>query len=53
MITGKDLIDLGYKPGKWFKEAIEHVNENQLSGDNLISYLKTVSPTIKIGRAHV
>ncbi len=44
MITGKDLIDLGYKPGKWFKEAIEFANRNQLSGDSLKNYLETVCP---------
>lgn len=26
IITGKDLIDLGYKPGRWFANAIEAVN---------------------------
>ena len=46
MITGKDIIDLGYKPGKWFKEAIEYVNKKQLSGQDLVAYLETVSPTI-------
>ncbi|MCH8568971.1 MAG: RtcB family protein [Balneolales bacterium] len=46
MITGKDLIELGYKPGKWFKEAIEYSNDNQLSGDDLKSYLETVSPKV-------
>jgi tRNA-splicing ligase RtcB len=44
MITGKDLIDLGYRSGKWFKEAIEHANSNQLSGDSLKSYLKSIRP---------
>src|SRR5580698_5163208 len=44
--TGKELIELGYKPGKWFKEAIDHINQNQLSGDGLVSYLQSVSPKI-------
>ena len=26
MITGKDLIEKGYKPGKWFADALEAVN---------------------------
>ncbi len=46
MITGKDLLDLGFKTGKWFKEAIEYANEHQLSGESLRSYLEQVSPTI-------
>lgn len=44
MITGKDLIDLGYKPGKWFKEAIEFANQSALSGEGLKAYLDAVSP---------
>jgi tRNA-splicing ligase RtcB (3'-phosphate/5'-hydroxy nucleic acid ligase) len=44
MITGKDLIDLGYKPNKWFKDAIDYANQNQLSGDSLKNYLETVQP---------
>lgn len=46
MITGKELIDLGYRPSKWFKEAIEHANLNNLTGDDLAIYLKTVAPKI-------
>lgn len=45
MITGKDLIDLGYKPGKWFKGAIDHANLHQLSGEGLTSYIRSVAPT--------
>lgn len=44
MITGKDLTDLGFKPGKWFKDAIEYSNQNGLSGDSLANYLAKVSP---------
>jgi tRNA-splicing ligase RtcB len=44
MITGKEIIDLGFKSGKWFKEAIAYANQNQLSGDSLINYLQSVSP---------
>ena len=29
-ITGKTLIELGFESGKWFPEAIEYVNCNQL-----------------------
>ncbi|HEX8503848.1 MAG TPA: RNA-splicing ligase RtcB, partial [Hymenobacter sp.] len=44
MVTGKDLLDLGLKPGKWFKDALEHINANDLSGDGLHAYLDTVKP---------
>jgi len=37
---------MGYKPSKWFKEAIEFANAKELSGEQLIAYLKTVSPKI-------
>ncbi|MFN3666319.1 MAG: RNA-splicing ligase RtcB, partial [Sediminibacterium sp.] len=44
MITGKDLIDLGFKQGKWFKEVIEYANQHQLSGDSLKQYVESVRP---------
>ncbi|MFD1468632.1 RtcB family protein [Hymenobacter caeli] len=44
MTTGKDLLDLGFKSGKWFKEALEHINANGLEGDALRAYLDTVKP---------
>ena len=46
MITGKELIELGYRPSKWFKDAIDFANENNLSGESLIEYLKAASPTV-------
>lgn len=44
MITGNTLIDLGYKPAKWFKDAIGHANKNKLEGVQLECYLKSVCP---------
>lgn len=44
MITGNDITALGYKPAKWFKEAIEHANKHELSGDALAEYLQTMAP---------
>ena len=44
MITGQDLLNLGFKPGKWFKEAIAYANDNQLSGEALFVYLETFRP---------
>ncbi|MEK6477114.1 RtcB family protein [Catalinimonas sp. 4WD22] len=43
-ISGKTLIALGYEPGKWFQEAIEHANKYQLEGEALTTYLDTVKP---------
>ena len=43
-ITGKTLIELGYIPGDWFKNALLHINENELTGDELEEYLEKVSP---------
>lgn len=44
MITGKDFIALGYKPGKQFKEALEYANQHRLNGEALKNYLEEVSP---------
>jgi RNA-splicing ligase RtcB len=44
MTTGKDLLDLGFKSGKWFKEALEHINAHALEGDALLAYLREVGP---------
>lgn len=46
MITGKDFIDLGYKPGKWFAAALAYVNERELSGEELTAYLEDLQPTV-------
>jgi len=43
-ITGKDLIELGYRQGKWFSAALDHANANQLTGDALVTYLDGVVP---------
>jgi len=40
MITGKELIALGCKSGKWFPEAIAHINANNLSNDEILEYVK-------------
>ena len=39
-ITGKDLIKLGYRQGKWMKDTLVYINKNQLQGDALQSYLE-------------
>ena len=43
-ITGKTLIALGYKPGKWFKDALAYVNAHGLTGESLTTYLDAVQP---------
>ncbi len=45
-ITGKNLVALGYKPGKWFREAIEYANTHQLENEALIDYLNKMAPDI-------
>ena len=40
MITGKELIKLGFKPEKWFSEAINYINENGLSENEMLEYLE-------------
>ncbi|WP_299434278.1 RtcB family protein [uncultured Aquimarina sp.] len=39
-ITGKTLIDLGFRSGKWFPEAIEHINTHQLADEAMLAYLE-------------
>ncbi len=46
MITGKTLIDLGYKPSKWFGKVLSHANAHNLSGQQLIDYVESVKPQI-------
>lgn len=41
-ITGKTLIDLGYQPGRWFREALAYTNTYKLEGAALIEYLDSV-----------
>ena len=47
--TGKELIAMGFKSGKWFKEAIAHVNEHQLEGDDLNNYLEQFKSPPAVG----
>lgn len=44
MITGNELVELGFKPGKWFKEALVYINENNLTGDSLVEYMTSIVP---------
>lgn len=44
LITGDDIINLGFKSGKWFKDVINYANLHQLSGESLRSYIESVRP---------
>lgn len=46
MITGNNLIELGFRPGKWFGEALEYANRKQLKGKALEAYLQKIAPKI-------
>jgi tRNA-splicing ligase RtcB (3'-phosphate/5'-hydroxy nucleic acid ligase) len=37
--TGANIIELGFRQGVWFKEAIEYINDNQLQNDEIETYL--------------
>ena len=39
-ITGNDLIALGFAPKKWFAEALEYINENNLDETQMKEYLE-------------
>ena len=43
-ISGQHLIDLGYKPGRWFQTALHDINEQNLSGDAMVAYLDAHQP---------
>jgi hypothetical protein len=44
MITGKDLINLGYKPNKLFKDAINYINNNGLTIEDIRTYMDSIQP---------
>ena len=39
-VNGHTLIELGYRPAAWFKTAIEYINENELSQEQIAIYLE-------------
>lgn len=39
-ITGKEIRELGYPSGAWYKEAIAYINEKQLNQAEMENYLK-------------
>ncbi len=55
LINGHDLINFGYRQGKWMKDALVHINENQLEGAALHQYLEQfrLPPEIKLHKQSV
>ncbi len=39
-VSGNELIALGYRPGKWFAEALEHIHQNNLNEEEMQAYLE-------------
>lgn len=39
-VTGHTLIELGYRQGKWMKDAIEYINTNKLNETEMADYLE-------------
>ena len=49
MVTGRDLQELGYKPGPLFRTILNHVVESQLNGvietrDQALDFIRTNYP---------
>lgn len=44
MITGKILVELGYSPGKWFKPALEYLNNNNIPEDKITDHIEQFLP---------
>ncbi len=44
MINGKNLIEWGYQPGKWFRVALEYINQPQTTAKEAVSYLNKMQP---------
>lgn len=39
-VTGKDIRELGFPPGKWYREAIDHINAERLDEGAMMEYLE-------------
>ena len=47
-ITGNELIALGFTPKKWFAEALEYINENNLENKEDLRKINTHVKTCKM-----
>ncbi len=45
LVNGRTLIELGFAPDRWFKDAIEYINDNLLSDEAMLIYLKQFEQT--------
>lgn len=43
-IDGHTLINLGFKPARWFREAISHLNSHPMSEGEMLDYLEQFRP---------
>ena len=48
-IDGKRLIELGFRPAKWFPQAMEFVNSNELTENEVMEYLEQFRSPDPIG----
>ncbi len=39
-VTGEELIRLGFKPEKWFKDALAHINSHPMAEAQMLEYLE-------------
>lgn len=39
-ITGHDIKAMGFPPAKWYRKAIDHINDNELSKEEIETYLE-------------
>lgn len=44
MSIAEVLISMGYKPGKTFKKAIQHIKETGITGDAIREYMDSIQP---------
>lgn len=47
-VTGKDLIQMGFEQGSELGTALEFVNENGLSGEALVQWVRANKPTAQL-----
>ncbi|CAL2082550.1 RtcB family protein [Tenacibaculum sp. 190524A02b] len=47
-INGKMLIEMGFKSGKWFPEAMEYINSRDLIKDEIVEYLAQYRPAPEV-----
>ena len=48
-VTGNKLIEMGFRQAKWFGDALEYINTNNLEGKALLDYLEQFRTPDPIG----